>query len=166
MVASCVRSNVSVATGCCESACSVSGVMNFVAAGVITTRTSAPAFTRRRTNSAALYAAMPPETPTRMRRFASAGSISGKRNTPSIEREAPAQDGDEAPRRRGHLRRDACAARHVEREIAEAEPRRAAHLGRPRARVGADRARRLDQDRAAPRAALEQRVRAAGQPRQ
>ena len=54
MVDSCCRSNVSVATGCCESACRVSGVMNFCAALVMTTRTSAPALMHKRTSSAAL----------------------------------------------------------------------------------------------------------------
>ena len=42
----------------------VNGVMNFWAASVITTCTSSAWRCKARTNSAALYAAMPPETPT------------------------------------------------------------------------------------------------------
>ena len=60
-------SHRSVHTGCPESACSVTGVMKRVAASVIAMRTSAPAFTSRRVSSAALYAAMPPVMPSRIR---------------------------------------------------------------------------------------------------
>ena len=44
----------SVSTGLPESACSVIGVMNWHAPGVITTFTATPAFTNRRVSSAAL----------------------------------------------------------------------------------------------------------------
>ncbi len=47
-------SHMSVNTAFPESACRVAGVMNRHAASVITTRTSAPAFTKRRVSSAAL----------------------------------------------------------------------------------------------------------------
>ena len=55
--------NRSTATSCPDSACMVSGVMNWHAALVMTTRTCAPALTSSRHSSAALYAAMPPVTP-------------------------------------------------------------------------------------------------------
>jgi hypothetical protein len=67
-------SNRSSATAAPDSVCSVSGVMKRVAASVITTRTVAPAFTYRRTSSAALYAAIPPVTPRTTRRCASGAS--------------------------------------------------------------------------------------------
>ena len=51
---SCVRENVSVATGFELSVWSVSGVMNSVALRVIMTRTIAPELTSRRTSSADL----------------------------------------------------------------------------------------------------------------
>ena len=47
-------SHMSVKTGLLESACSVAGVMKRQAASVMTTRTSAPALTKRRVSSAAL----------------------------------------------------------------------------------------------------------------
>ena len=52
--------------GFCDSVASVSGVMNCFAVGVITTLTLAPCFTSKRTSCAALYAAMPPVTPSNM----------------------------------------------------------------------------------------------------
>ncbi len=52
--ASLPRSNSSRATGAPDSVCMVSGVMNWVAASVITTRTVAPALTSSRQSSAAL----------------------------------------------------------------------------------------------------------------
>ena len=52
--ASLPASNSSRATGAPESVCIVSGVMNWVAASVMTTRTVAPALTSRRQSSAAL----------------------------------------------------------------------------------------------------------------
>src|SRR5581483_565283 len=58
----------SVRTGRPESACNVSGAMNWHAAGVITTSTVMPACTNRRVSSAALYAAMPPVSPSTTRR--------------------------------------------------------------------------------------------------
>ncbi len=60
----------SVSTGRPDSAWNVVGVTKRVAASVITTSTATPALTNRRVNSAALYAAMPPVTPstTRVRR--------------------------------------------------------------------------------------------------
>ena len=60
-------SHRSVSTGWPESACSVIGAMNWQAPGVMTTFTLTPAFTNRRTSSAALYAAMPPVKPTTTR---------------------------------------------------------------------------------------------------
>ncbi len=55
--------NMSRATSCPDSARIVSGVMNWHAASVMTTRTCAPALTSNRHSSAALYAAIPPVTP-------------------------------------------------------------------------------------------------------
>ena len=57
----------SVRTGRPDSAWNVVGVTKRVAASVITTSTSTPAFTNRRVSSAALYAAMPPVTPSTTR---------------------------------------------------------------------------------------------------
>ena len=54
IAASLPRSNSSRDTGAPESVCIVSGVMNCVAASVITTLTVAPALTKRRQSSAAL----------------------------------------------------------------------------------------------------------------
>ena len=45
----------------------VTGVMNWLAAGVMTTRTSAPSFFSSRTSSAALKAAIPPVIPSKIR---------------------------------------------------------------------------------------------------
>ncbi len=53
-------------TGRPETACMVSGVMNSLAAWVITTCTVAPRSTNRRVNSAHLYAAIPPLIPSRI----------------------------------------------------------------------------------------------------
>src|SRR5512146_1116014 len=50
-----------------DSVSNVSGATNLVAASVMTTCTSAPAFVSSRSNSTALYAAMLPVTPSRMR---------------------------------------------------------------------------------------------------
>ncbi len=58
-----VSEKVSVATGFELSVWSVSGAINSVALRVIMTRTLAPLVTSRRTSSAALYAAIPPLTP-------------------------------------------------------------------------------------------------------
>ena len=55
-----------------DSAWKVSGVTKRAAFAVSTTRTSAPASRRRRTSSAPLYAAMPPETPSSTRAPANA----------------------------------------------------------------------------------------------
>ncbi len=60
-------SHRSVHTGCPDSACIVTGVMNRVAASVMATRTSTPARASSRTSSAALYAAMPPVMPSNTR---------------------------------------------------------------------------------------------------
>ncbi len=54
--------------GCFDSVAIVSGVMNCLASGVITTRTSAPAVTNVRHKCAALYAAMLPVMPNKIRR--------------------------------------------------------------------------------------------------
>src|SRR5882672_6382783 len=59
-------SHMSVYTGLPERACRVVGVMKRQAASVMTTRTSAPALTNRRVSSAALYAAIPPVSPSRI----------------------------------------------------------------------------------------------------
>ena len=59
-----VRLKVSVATGLALSVCSVSGVMNSAALRDIITRTRACCAVSNRTSSAALYAAIPPHTPT------------------------------------------------------------------------------------------------------
>src|SRR5262245_43907212 len=61
------RSHWSVITSCPLNVCSVRGVMNCRPPAVMMTCTSVPAFTRPRTISAALYAAMPPLTPRAMR---------------------------------------------------------------------------------------------------
>ncbi len=63
-----VRSKSSRPTGWPDNVCMVRGVMNCVAASVRITRTSAPALMKRRQSSAALYAAMPPVTPSTRRR--------------------------------------------------------------------------------------------------
>ena len=55
--------NSATATGLRDSVWNVSGVTNSQAAGVMTTFTSSPFFTNRRTSSAALYAAIDPVTP-------------------------------------------------------------------------------------------------------
>jgi hypothetical protein len=57
-------SHTLVRTGLPERAWKVSDEMNFEAADVITTRTSNLRFTNNRINSAALYAAIDPDTPT------------------------------------------------------------------------------------------------------
>ncbi len=54
MLSGTLGSHMSVNTVFPESACNVTGVTNRQAASVITTRTSAPALTRRRVSSAAL----------------------------------------------------------------------------------------------------------------
>jgi len=59
-----LRLKVSVATGLALSVCSVSGVMNSAALRDIITRTRACCAVSKRTSSAALYAAIPPHTPT------------------------------------------------------------------------------------------------------
>ena len=59
-----VRLKVSVATGLALSVWSVSGVMNSAALRDIITRTRACCAVSNRTSSAALYAAIPPQTPT------------------------------------------------------------------------------------------------------
>ncbi len=65
-------SHRSVNTGRPESAWNVTAVTKCVAASVMTTSTTMPALTSRRVSSAALYAAMPPVTPSTTR--ASAGA--------------------------------------------------------------------------------------------
>src|SRR5918992_138452 len=70
------RSHSDVWAGFPVSAANVSGPMNRVAASVRTTDTSAPAALSKRATSAALYAAIPPETPSTTRRPAS-GSLLG-----------------------------------------------------------------------------------------
>ncbi len=67
IAASAASSQRSERTGRPDSAWNVSGVTNWRAPAVITTWTSAPRSRRRRTISALLYAAMPPETPSRIR---------------------------------------------------------------------------------------------------
>ena len=54
-------------TGCRVRVSKVRGVTNLVAASVMTTCTSAPRLVSSRSNSTALYAAMLPVTPSRMR---------------------------------------------------------------------------------------------------
>ena len=66
IAASAAGSSRSSNTGWPETACRLSGVIKALAAGVIITRTSAPRSRRRRTSSGALYAAMPPLTPSRI----------------------------------------------------------------------------------------------------
>src|SRR5688572_25836250 len=70
------RSHSEVWAGSPVSAENVSGPMNRVAFSVRMTATSAPAAFRRRATRAALYAAIPPETPSNTRRPAS-GSLFG-----------------------------------------------------------------------------------------
>src|SRR5687767_4936098 len=61
------RSNVSTRTGFLLTVCNARGATNCVAFGVITTSTRAPRFTSARTISGALYAAIPPDTPSSTR---------------------------------------------------------------------------------------------------
>src|SRR5690349_17233068 len=61
------RWNSSVRTGAPVMPSNVAAPTNIWDAGVWTTRTAWPALVARRTNSTALYAAIPPETPRRMR---------------------------------------------------------------------------------------------------
>ncbi len=65
----------SVSTGFPESACSVIGVMNRAAPGVMTTFTTTFALTKRRVSSAALYAAMPPVMPSTIRVSGDVGNM-------------------------------------------------------------------------------------------
>jgi hypothetical protein len=75
IVASSVRLNRSVNTGRPLRAWNVSAPTNSVARAVMQTCTVAPALMSRRTSSAALYAAMPPATPTTTRLPASGESV-------------------------------------------------------------------------------------------
>jgi hypothetical protein len=61
------RSNSSTSTGAPLTASKVARPTNFRLVGVCTTRTECPAPVASRTSSTALYAAIPPETPSRMR---------------------------------------------------------------------------------------------------
>jgi hypothetical protein len=70
IAASAASSQSSVRTGRPDSAWKVSGVTKRRAPALITTCTSAPCSRSWRTSSAALYAAMPPVTPSRIRRGA------------------------------------------------------------------------------------------------
>jgi hypothetical protein len=60
---SCASSQTSVATGRPESAAQVGAPTNFSAGAVGTTRTPCPDSVNSRSSSHALYAAMPPHTP-------------------------------------------------------------------------------------------------------
>src|SRR5450631_2688163 len=69
------ESHRSVSTGLPDSACSVIGAMNCVAARVITTSTAIPSLTSSRVSSADLYAAIPPVMPSTTRRTGRAGTL-------------------------------------------------------------------------------------------
>mgnify|MGYP003320953528 FL=1 len=67
IAASAASSNKSIDTRLPDRACMVSGVMNSFEDSVIATLISAPAFIKSLINSAHLYAAIPPVTPSSIR---------------------------------------------------------------------------------------------------
>src|SRR5579872_4577440 len=93
--------------------------MNRVAAGVITTCTSAPALTSNRTAAATLYAAMLPQTPTTTTRPRSAAATSagasmdhGASHAGRRAADAPGTAGEQATRQHQERRDDLVGAPH------------------------------------------------------